>query len=120
MAAHTTEYTGCIEEFSGNVASWTSWYKRLQFYFVANDVKDVVKKRAHLPTLCGTETYETVYALLQPLDVCLNKPVKDNVRKYYCEWMEQGEQGLTPTGRLKRASLAQLARWIRDASRYSR
>lgn len=52
---------------------------------------------------------------LQSLDVCLNKPVKDNVRKYHCEWMEQGEQALTPTGRLKRASLSQLARWIRDA-----
>lgn len=35
---------------------------------------------------------------LQPLDVCLNKPVKDTVRKYCSEWMEWGGHVLTPTG----------------------
>lgn len=54
---------------------------------------------------------------LQPLDVCLNKPFKDHVRRLYQEWMSNSNAALslTPTGRLKRASLATLAQWVADA-----
>lgn len=52
---------------------------------------------------------------LQPLDVCINKPFKDRVRCLYNEWMQEGDHALTPTGRLKRASLSQLVGWILDA-----
>lgn len=37
---------------------------------------------------------------LQPLGVCLNKPVQNNVHKCYGEWMEQSGHTL-PTERLK-------------------
>lgn len=52
---------------------------------------------------------------LQPLDVCNNKPFKDRVRCLYNEWMQEGDHALTPTGRLKCASLSQLVGWILDA-----
>lgn len=52
---------------------------------------------------------------LQPLDVCLNKPMKDYVCRAYNEWLIDGEHALTPAGRLKRATLDDLAIWIHDA-----
>lgn len=57
---------GRIPEFNGSSSSWKSWYGRLQFFFEANDIKDDSKKRAHLLTLCGEETYDVVCALVQP------------------------------------------------------
>ncbi|KAM7307988.1 pogo transposable element with KRAB domain [Ixodes scapularis] len=47
---------------------------------------------------------------LQPLEVCLNKPIKDRVRAAYNEWLIDGEHALTPAGRLKRAALNDLAK----------
>lgn len=37
-------------------------------------------------------------SVLQPLEVLVNKPFKDYVRKIYVEWMASGMHGLTPTG----------------------
>lgn len=50
---------------------------------------------------------------IQPLDVCLNKPMKDRVRAAYNDWL--GDQALTPAGRLKRATLEDIARWVLGA-----
>ncbi|XP_049267771.1 uncharacterized protein LOC125756851 [Rhipicephalus sanguineus] len=57
---------GRLPEFSGSSGSWRSWYGRLQFFFEANDITDASKKRAHLLTLCGEQTYDVVCALVQP------------------------------------------------------
>ena len=40
-------------------------------------------------------------SILQPLDVALNKPFKDGVRKRWMEWMADGIHELTATGRQK-------------------
>ena len=54
--------------------------------------------------------------MLQPLDVCINRPFKAEFRRCYSEWMAGGHHEKTPTGRLKRASL-QVCAWILSASR---
>jgi hypothetical protein len=39
-------------------------------------------------------------SVLQPLDVSVNKPFKDNVSKLYMQWMAKGGHELTPTGKI--------------------
>ena len=44
-------------------------------------------------------------SLVQPLDVCLNKPFKDHLREKWMTWMMSGEKTFTPGGQLRAASL---------------
>ena len=50
--------------------------------------------------------------MLQPLDVCLNKPFKDRVRQ---KWMAEGIHELTAGGRQKKPSEELVCRWIVEA-----
>lgn len=50
--------------------------------------------------------------MLQPLDVCINKPFKDRMRKKWHDWMLEGEHTLTPTGRTRKADLNIICKWI--------
>lgn len=52
---------------------------------------------------------------LQPLNICINKPLKDLVRREYEQWLEASNRPLTPPGRMKRASVSDVARWINNA-----
>ncbi|CAF90362.1 unnamed protein product [Tetraodon nigroviridis] len=54
-------------------------------------------------------------SLLQPLDVCLNKPFKVPMRQKWNEWMVNGEKQLTKVGNLKRLELATVCQWIVDS-----
>ena len=54
-------------------------------------------------------------SVLQPLDVCLNKPFKTNMRKRWNEWMINGDKEFTPSGNMKRPSIPLILSWIRDA-----
>ena len=56
-------------------------------------------------------------SVLQPLDVYLNKPFKDRIRKRWTTWMVEGEKSLTPAGNVKAASLTTVASWVLEAWR---
>lgn len=51
-------------------------------------------------------------SMLQPLDVCINKPFKCQLKKMYTQWMSTAPHELTPTGRLRRPSLTLICSWI--------
>lgn len=52
---------------------------------------------------------------LQVLDVVVNKPFKDNLRKKYTEWLLSGDHALTPTGKIQKPPVRLLCEWILHA-----
>uniref|UniRef100_A0A8C4S949 HTH CENPB-type domain-containing protein n=1 Tax=Erpetoichthys calabaricus TaxID=27687 RepID=A0A8C4S949_ERPCA len=51
-------------------------------------------------------------SLLQPLDVCINRPFKAHVSGMYTEWAATVVHDTTPTGKMKAPTLAQMYAWI--------
>ena len=56
-------------------------------------------------------------SILQPLDVCLNKPFNDRLRQRWMTWMAEGIHELTPTGRQKKPSEELMCQWISEVWR---
>ena len=54
-------------------------------------------------------------SMLQPLDVCLNKPFKDRLRKMWIEWMASGDVKTTKGGNLMKPDIELVAKWVLDA-----
>ena len=52
--------------------------------------------------------------VLQPLDKCLNKPFKDNMRRKYLNWMMTGPFEYTPAGK-KALSKNLVLRWVKQS-----
>uniref|UniRef100_A0A3Q3F4S1 HTH CENPB-type domain-containing protein n=1 Tax=Labrus bergylta TaxID=56723 RepID=A0A3Q3F4S1_9LABR len=52
---------------------------------------------------------------LQVLDVVVNKPFKDILRKSYTEWLLSGNHALTPTRKIQKPSVRLLCEWILQA-----
>uniref|UniRef100_A0A672HC27 HTH CENPB-type domain-containing protein n=1 Tax=Salarias fasciatus TaxID=181472 RepID=A0A672HC27_SALFA len=52
---------------------------------------------------------------LQVLDVVVNKPFKDNLRKKYTEWLLSADHALTPTGRIQKPAVRLLCEWVLQA-----
>ena len=55
--------------------------------------------------------------VLQPLDKCLNKPFKDNVRRKYLAWMISSPFDYTLAGKQKAPSRNLVLRWVHEAWR---
>jgi DDE superfamily endonuclease len=52
-------------------------------------------------------------SLCQPLDVAINKPFKDNLRKEWHLWMADGGAGQTAGGNLRRAKYSDVCGWVK-------
>ena len=55
--------------------------------------------------------------VLQPLDKCVNKPFKDNVRRKYLAWMISSPFDYTLAGKQKAPSRNLVLRWVHEAWR---
>lgn len=76
-----------------------------------DEVKNVAKNmKTTLAVIPGGLT-----STLQSLDVCLNKPFKDRLRKMWSEWMCSGMAKLTKVGHLTKPKINLVAQWIKDA-----
>ena len=90
-----------------NLLVWDSFRAHLSY-----NVKRVLKNsRTDVAVIPGGMT-----SLLQPLDVGVNKPFKDNLRQYWNEWMLAGNHTFTPAGRIRKSDLRQICQWILDSS----
>lgn len=53
--------------------------------------------------------------MVQPLDVAINKPFKDHMRKKWQEWMLADQHTFTASGRIRKVELPQICQWICEA-----
>ncbi|GFW64794.1 DDE-1 domain-containing protein [Trichonephila clavipes] len=51
-------------------------------------------------------------SLVQPLDVCINKPFKQNLKGQWNIWIQEGEKSFTKGGQMRHASLEIVCEWI--------
>ncbi|GFS56714.1 pogo transposable element with KRAB domain [Trichonephila clavipes] len=51
-------------------------------------------------------------SLVQPLDMCINKPFKQNLKRQRNIWMLEGEKSFTKGGQMRHASLEIVCEWI--------
>ena len=54
-------------------------------------------------------------SILQPLDVCLNKPFKDGLRRKWQDWIASANHTFTKAGNMRAASLNTCALWVKEA-----
>ena len=78
---------------------------------LTDSVKDDLKQRnIDVAVIPGGLT-----PVVQPLDKCLNKPFKDNVRRKYLAWMASEPFEFTPAEKKKAPSRNLVLRWIKEA-----
>ena len=78
---------------------------------ITDSVKAAIKRTNSIPAVIpgGTTKY------LQPLDISVNRAFKVALRVEWEAWMTSGEKSFTKTGRMRRATFAQVCRWILTA-----
>ena len=74
---------GKMGEFKESEESWSQYVERLEQYFLANEVKDVAKRRAILLSVCGSETYARDFLQpARPAETAFKKIV-DTLEKHF-------------------------------------
>ena len=54
-------------------------------------------------------------SILQPLDVCINKPFKERLEKIWSMWMINDDHIFTKGGKMKRVEIDVICSWIKCA-----
>ena len=70
---------GKIGKFQPSVEDWTQYVERLEFFFAANGITTVEKKRATLLAVVGPTTYKLLRSMVasnKPGEVAFNEMVK--------------------------------------------
>ena len=68
------------------------------------------KLKTHLAVIPGGLTSQ-----LQPLDISVNKPFKGFMREEWTKWNEAPTHHVTPTGRVKRPSISNVCKWVKNS-----
>ena len=89
-----------------NLLVWDSFRAHL-----SQNVKSLLKEsNTNVVVIPGGMT-----SILQPLDVGVNKPFKDQLRQRWNKWMLDGEHSITPAGRMKKPDLQLICKWILES-----
>src|ERR1044071_9618435 len=78
-------------------------------------LEESVKKKLHESRFDLAVIPSGLTSVCQPLDVTINKPFKDNLRKEWHIWMAGGGAGVTAAGNLRRAKLSDVCVWVKNA-----
>lgn len=80
---------------------------------ITDSVKAAIKSTNSIPAVIpgGTTKY------LQPLDISVNRAFKVALRVQWEAWMTSGEKSFTKTGRMRKATFAQVCQWVLTAWR---
>lgn len=76
-------------------------------------LEESIKKRFHDSNVDLAVIPGGLTSICQPLDVGINKPFKDNLRKEWHLWMAGGGAGKTAAGNLKRAKYGDVCNWVK-------
>lgn len=108
--------TGCIKWINNVWARRPGGLRKQRSLLVwdmfKSHLSDAVKKCAYRNNTDLAVIPGGLTSVVQPLDVCLNKPFKDNIRKCWNEWMVSGKQTSTPAGNMRAAPLSTVCEWV--------
>src|SRR4051794_23471706 len=76
-------------------------------------LEESVKKKFHENGIDLAVIPGGLTSICQPLDVAINKPFKDNLRKEWHIWMSNGGAGETAKGNLRRAKISDVCGWVK-------
>src|SRR6266540_183719 len=77
------------------------------------NLEESIKKKFHDSNIDLAVIPGGLTSICQPLDVAINKPFKDNLRKEWHLWMAGGDAGQTIGGNLRRAKFGDVCGWVK-------
>lgn len=102
------EYVDYINELKTNNEPMMMVYDSFRGH-----LEETVKKKFRESDISLAVIPGGLTSICQPLDVAINKPFKDNLRKEWHLWMANGGSGETANGNLRRARLSDVCGWVK-------